>query len=70
MTGIVRRTSRRTQASVHSAGRERAIIIELSPGGDGSPGPTFVGFRLERTRQIYYLPVAFCYQEAMKRKHA
>ena len=66
MTGIKRKIARRTSARIYSLGRDRNIIVELSPGGDGSPGPEFIGLRLEQTRQTYYLPVAFCFREALK----
>lgn len=66
MIGITRRITRRSDARIRSGGKDRHIILELSPGGDGTPGAGFLGFRLERTRKVYYLPVAFCYLEAMK----
>jgi hypothetical protein len=66
MTPITRRLQRLTPAVIHSAGRGRPVIVEMSPGGDGRPGPAFLGFRLLGTRSTYYLPVEWCWREAMK----
>ncbi len=66
MIGITRKIQRRTNAAIHSAGRRRSVILEISPGGDGTPGPGFVGFRLERQRTIYWLPADWCWREAVK----
>lgn len=66
MTPINRRLRRQTASVIHSAGRRRYVVLELSPGGDGTPGPGFVGFRLMGTRTIYYLPVDWCFREALK----
>ena len=66
MTSITRRLRRQTAAIVHSAGRRRYVVIQMSPGGDGTPGPAFVGFRLMGTRTVYYLPVDWCFREACK----
>jgi len=66
MIGVTRRLQRLTPASIHSGGRRRAIIVEMSPGMEGKPGPGFIGFRLHGTRTTYYLPVDWCFREACK----
>lgn len=66
MTGINRKLRRETTASIHSQGRRRAVIVSMSPGGDGTPGPSFLGFRLHGTRTTYYLPVDYCWREAAR----
>ncbi len=45
---------------MHSGGRHRPVIIELAPPGD------LVGFRLKGMRTTYWLPVSWCYLEALK----
>lgn len=64
MIAITRPLKRESAAAVHSGGRARMIIIELRPPGD------LVGFRLERTRTTYSLPVAWCYREAVRAEMA
>lgn len=67
---INRRITRQTPAVMHSRGRRRNVLVTLSPGGDGSPGPSFVGFRLHGMRSTYWLPVGWCFTEALKADRA
>ena len=52
MTPINRPLSRQTQAARFSNGKQRPIILELSPPGDK------IGFRLKGTRTTYYLAIS------------
>lgn len=70
MIDINRPLKRRTAGRIHSQGRLRSVVLEISPGGDGSPGPGFVGFRLMGTRTTYYLPVDWAFREACKAEMA
>lgn len=60
MIGVTRPLARISTAAVHSAGRTRAIVVELMPPGE------VVGFRLKGTRRTYWLPISWCYREALK----
>lgn len=61
MTPISRRLLRETPCAVHSAGRRRAIVIELDP-----RRPGLLGLRLKGTRTVYNLPIDWCYREAVR----
>ena len=64
MTPVTRPLARESAAAMHSAGRARAIVIELTPPGE------LIGFRLKGTRRTYNLPVAWCYREALRNEVA
>lgn len=65
MTGFTRRTIRESADRIHSAGRARAVVIELDPAM-----PTLVGFRLKGTRTTYRLPIAHLFREAVRNEQA
>lgn len=60
MTHVTRKLARVSLAAIYSAGKTRAIVVELEPPGD------LVGFRLKGTRTVYFLPVAECYRLAVR----
>lgn len=60
MIGVHRAIARISPAAIHSAGKARAVIIELEPPGN------VIGFRLKGTRRTYKLPVDFCFREAVR----
>jgi len=64
MTGFTR-LRRESGAYVHSAGRQRAVVLELD-----ASRPSLLGFRLKRTKAVYYLPVDWCYREAVRNELA
>lgn len=64
MTPINRDLSRESAARMHSAGKARAVIVELSPPG------ILIGFRLKGTRRTYHLPIDWAYREAMRAEMA
>lgn len=66
MIDINRPLKRRTAGRIHSQGRLRSVVLEISPGGDGTPGPGFVGFRLMGMRTTYYLPTDWLFREAVR----
>lgn len=70
MIRVNRRLMRQTPGVIFSKGRKRNVVIEINPGGDGKPGPDFLGFRLMGTRTTYYLPVDWCFREAVKAEMA
>jgi hypothetical protein len=61
MIGITRSLSRLTPSAIHSGGKRRQIVLELDP-----HRPGLVGFRLQRTRTTYYLPVEHLFREALR----
>lgn len=61
MRSINRHLARESNASIHSQGKRRAIVIELDPNT-----PTLVGFRLKGMRTSYNLPIDWCYREAVR----
>ncbi len=61
MTPITRRLTRITPAAIFSQGRKRPIAVELAPDRQG-----LIGFRLKGMRTTYYLPVDWCFREALK----
>lgn len=61
MTGFTRKLARQSAASIHSAGRKRSVIVELNPAT-----PTLLGFRLMKCRRVYYLPIDYCFREAVR----
>lgn len=63
MTNVTRKLQRRTSAARYSRGKMRRVIVILE-----SPGDT-IGFRLERERRVYRLPVGDLYCFAV-RAHA
>lgn len=67
-TTVNRRLCRATSAVIFSKGKTRKIVLEINPdaNGEGYPNSTFIGLRLAGTRQTYYLPVDWCYREAVK----
>lgn len=64
MTPCTRRLSRESAAAIHSQGRTREVIVELRPPLD------VIGFRLKGTRTTWFLPVAYCYREAIRNELA
>lgn len=64
MTPINRPLARESAAAMHSAGKARPIIVELSPPG------ALVGFRLKGTRRTYHLPIDWLYREAVRNEIA
>ena len=58
-TRLNKKLTRETSTSVHEAGADRPIIIELEP-------PNLLGFRLKRTKKTYYLTAEACYSLAVK----
>lgn len=61
MIGITRSLKRLTTASIHSCGKRRAVVVSLAPAT-----ASLVGFRLAGTRTTYYLPVDWCFREAVR----
>ncbi len=69
MPVTVNRSLRRlSAASMYSGGRRRGIVIEIHPdaNGLGKPGSGFIGLRLSGIRRCYYLPVDWCFREAVR----
>jgi len=64
MTPITRPLARESATALHSAGRARSVIVELSPPG------VLIGFRLKGTRTTYHLPIDHCYREAVRNEVA
>lgn len=64
MIAVTRHLARESATSMHSAGKARAVIVELSPPG------TLIGFRLKGTRRTYHLPIDHCYREAVRNELA
>lgn len=60
MTPINRPLKRESAALVHSQGRRRKVVVELMPPGQ------LVGFRLHGTRRTYWLPIEWCWREAVR----
>lgn len=60
MISVNRKLSRRSSATVYSQGRRREIVVELAPPG------VLIGFRLAKRRTTYYLPIGFCFREAVR----
>lgn len=60
MTPITRPLARESAKRLHSAGKARAVIVELAPPGE------LIGFRLKGTRRTYYLPIDWAFREAMR----
>ena len=69
---INRRLVRLTAAKLHSAGKTRGVVVEFNPdaNGRGKPGSGFIGLRLSGTRTTYYLPVDWCFREAVRNELA
>jgi len=61
MTGLHRLYRRESSASVFSRGRYRPVVVILEPPG------TLLGLRLKGERKTYYLPLAWCFCEAVRR---
>jgi len=61
MIEVTRRLQRVSDSHIHSGGRTRAVIVELSP-----DRPGLIGFRLKGTRRTYYLPIDACYRDAVR----
>lgn len=65
---VNRKLARLTSAALFSKGRNRGIVLEIHPdaNGNGKPGAGFIGLRLSGTRKTYYLPVDWCFREAVR----
>ena len=61
MTTLRRHLRRVSSASVFSRGRYRPVVVILEPPG------TLLGLRLKGERKTYYLPLAWCFCEAVRR---
>ena len=61
MTGLHRLYRRESSASVFSRGRYRPVVVVLEPPG------VLLGLRLKGERKTYYLPLAWCFCEAVRR---
>ena len=60
MTKATKPLTRETEATIHSCGKRRPIIVSLRHGG------TVLSFRLKLTRQTYSLPVDWCFWQAVE----
>jgi hypothetical protein len=57
----VRRPVRRVSgAKVYDRSKPRPVVVELSPPG------VVIGFRLKGNRRAYYLPIDWCFREAVR----
>ncbi len=59
MTKLTRVVERETLGTIYSQGKEREVIVSLSP-------PNVIGFRLKGTHQVYYLTSDGCFMAALK----
>lgn len=60
MTKATRPVVRETEATVHSLGKRRPIVVGLDQGG------MVITFRLKQHRQLYSLPVEWCFWRAVE----
>lgn len=60
MTTVLKKTLKRVSAaSIHEAGRTRAIVLEI--------GPREIGFKLAGTRKVFTLGIEGLYHLAVRR---
>jgi hypothetical protein len=59
MTPITRKLKREGRSTIFSNGRRRPVVVILEPPGD------VLGLRLKGERTTYYLPLDWCYRQAV-----
>jgi hypothetical protein len=59
MAPVTRKLKRESRSTIFSNGRRRPVVLILEPPGD------VLGLRLKGERTTYYLPLDWCYRQAV-----